>query len=92
MASQASRAEVPPPSPQPRLAQLDGVQFLNAGNTGGWDCGVGRWLAASTRCDWRSWPHISSWAGSLWRLLNEELMDPAVSAHHPDADEVGGSG
>jgi hypothetical protein len=52
---------------------------------------VGRWLVASTRCDWRSWPHISSWAGSLWRLLNEELMDPAVSAHHPDADEVGGS-
>ena len=23
------------------------------------------------------WPGISSWAGSLWRLLNEELMDPA---------------
>jgi hypothetical protein len=40
---------------------------------------------------WRRWPGISSWAGSLWRLLNEELMDPAVSAHHPDADEVGGS-
>jgi hypothetical protein len=51
---------------------------------------VGRWLAASTRCDWRRWPHISSWALSLWRLLNEELMDPAVSSHHPDADEVGG--
>ena len=41
---------------------------------------------------WRRWPGISSWAGSLWRLLNEELMDPAASAHHPDADEVGGSG
>jgi hypothetical protein len=41
---------------------------------------------------WRKWPGISSWAGSLWRLLNEELMDPAGSAHHPDADEVGGSG
>jgi hypothetical protein len=41
---------------------------------------------------WRRWPGISSWAGSLWRLLNEELMDPAVSSHHPDADELGGSG
>jgi hypothetical protein len=41
---------------------------------------------------WRTWPGISSWAGSLWRLLNEELMDPAVPSHHPDADEVGGSG
>jgi hypothetical protein len=40
---------------------------------------------------WRTWPGISSWAGSLWRLLNDELMDPAVSSHHPDADEVGGS-
>ena len=41
---------------------------------------------------WRTWPGISSWAGSLWRLLNEELMDPAGSSHHPDSDEVGGSG
>ena len=41
---------------------------------------------------WRTWPGISSWAGSLWRLLNEELMDPAASAHHPEADELGGSG
>jgi hypothetical protein len=41
---------------------------------------------------WRTWPGISSWAGSLWRLLNEELMDSAVPSHHPDADEVGGSG
>ena len=41
---------------------------------------------------WRTWPGISSWAGSLWRLLNEELMDPAVSSQHLDADEVGGSG
>ena len=41
---------------------------------------------------WRTWPGISSWAGSLWRLLNEELMDPAVSSHDSDSDEVGGSG
>lgn len=41
---------------------------------------------------WRRWPGISSWAGSLWRLLNEELMDPANSPTDPDSDEVGGSG
>ena len=41
---------------------------------------------------WRTWPGISSWAGSLWRLLNEELMDHGVSSNDPDAHEVGGSG
>jgi hypothetical protein len=41
---------------------------------------------------WRTWPRISSWAGSLWRLLNEEFMDPAVSSKDPGTDEVGGSG
>src|SRR5215217_3885434 len=41
---------------------------------------------------WRTWPGLSSWAGSLWRLLNEELMDPANSSPDLDADEVGGSG
>jgi hypothetical protein len=41
---------------------------------------------------WRRWPGISSWAGSLWRLLNEELMDPAVSPNDSGSDEVGGSG
>jgi hypothetical protein len=40
---------------------------------------------------WKTWPDISSWAGSLWRLLNEELMDPALSADHPHSGEVGGS-
>ena len=47
---------------------------------------------ASMQVFWRTWPGISSWAGSLWRLLNEELMDPAVPSNHPDSDEVGGSG
>ena len=41
---------------------------------------------------WKTWPGISSWAGSLWRLLNEDLMDPANSSTDLDADEVGGSG
>jgi hypothetical protein len=41
---------------------------------------------------WKTWPGLSSWAGSLWRLLNEEFMDQAVSADHSDSGEVGGSG
>ena len=40
---------------------------------------------------WKKWPHLSAWAGSLWRMLSEELAEP--SAPHLDAelDEVGGS-
>jgi hypothetical protein len=41
---------------------------------------------------WRTWPGIGSWAGSLWRLLDEELVDPANSSTDLDAEEVGGSG
>jgi hypothetical protein len=41
---------------------------------------------------WKRWPGLSSWAGSLWRLLNEELAEPAVSPKDTDLDEVGGSG
>jgi hypothetical protein len=41
---------------------------------------------------WKRWPGLSSWAGSLWRLLNEELAEPAVSPKDSDLDEVGGSG
>ncbi len=40
---------------------------------------------------WKTWPGLSSWAGSLWRLLNEELVDPAAPPTDPDLDEVGGS-
>jgi hypothetical protein len=40
---------------------------------------------------WRQWPHIGSWAGSLWRLLNEDIVDPAT-APSDDLDEVGESG
>jgi hypothetical protein len=46
----------------------------------------------SVQVFWKSWPGISSWAGSLWRLLNKELSDPAIAPNDPDADEVGGSG
>jgi hypothetical protein len=40
---------------------------------------------------WKKWPHLSAWAGSLWRMLSEELAEP--STPHLDAVlvEVGGS-
>jgi len=40
---------------------------------------------------WRQWPHVSSWAGSLWRLLNEDTADAAAPASD-EFDELGGSG
>jgi hypothetical protein len=39
---------------------------------------------------WRDWPHISSWAGGLWRKLNDELEPGAKPA--AEGDEIGGEG
>lgn len=41
---------------------------------------------------WMRWPQLSSWAGSLWRLLSEELSGPSAPPHDPELDEVGESG
>jgi hypothetical protein len=41
---------------------------------------------------WQSWPHISSWAGALWRRLNENLADPAQPVEESEFYEVGGEG
>jgi hypothetical protein len=35
---------------------------------------------ATLQLFWRDWPRISSWAGSLWRHLNEELAEMASPA------------
>ncbi len=40
---------------------------------------------------WRDWPHIASWAGGLWRRLNQELAEPATPAAAGEVD-TGGSG
>ena len=47
---------------------------------------------ASLQVFWRDWPNVSSWAGSLWRKLNDDLAQPARPPTDPDLDEVGGSG
>ncbi|MCL2584518.1 MAG: hypothetical protein FWE35_18895 [Streptosporangiales bacterium] len=41
---------------------------------------------------WMRWPQVSSWAGSLWGLLSEELALPATPHDDPELDEVGESG
>lgn len=41
---------------------------------------------------WRDWPELSSWAGALWRRLNEELAEPASPIKDPELDESGGGG
>jgi hypothetical protein len=40
---------------------------------------------------WKKWPHLSAWAGSLWRMLSEELAGPASPHLDGELDEVGGS-
>jgi len=41
---------------------------------------------------WMRWPRLSSWAGSLWRLLSEELSGPSTPYADAELDEVGESG
>ena len=41
---------------------------------------------------WKRWPHISAWAGSLWRMLSDELSGPAQPHRDHELDEVGESG
>lgn len=47
---------------------------------------------ATLQVFWQRWPHVSSWSGSLWRRLNEDLADAAVPAGDSDMHEVGGEG
>jgi hypothetical protein len=44
---------------------------------------------------WKKWPDLSAWAGSLWRMLSEELAGPSsphLDGELDEVDEVGGSG
>lgn len=46
---------------------------------------------ASLQVFWKDWPNLSSWAGAVWRRLNDELARPATPADS-DLDETGGGG
>ena len=41
---------------------------------------------------WQRWPQVSSWAGALWRRLNEDLVDPAKPLQESEFHEIGGEG
>ena len=41
---------------------------------------------------WKRWPGVSAWAGSLWRMLSEEIEGPSSPHLDPELDEVGESG
>lgn len=57
------------------------------------DEAVGELDTASLQMFWREWPHVSGWAGSVWRLLNTDLAAAAVPHEFgDDLDEIGGSG
>lgn len=47
---------------------------------------------AALQVFWREWPRLGSWAGALWRELNEDLAHPSSVVVDPDLDEVGGEG
>jgi hypothetical protein len=48
--------------------------------------------ATTLQVFWRDWPRVSSWAGQLWRRLNEDLETPGTPVRDLDLDEVGGEG
>ncbi len=48
--------------------------------------------ATTLQVFWKRWPDVSAWAGSLWRLLSEEMSGPASPHLDPELDEIGESG
>jgi hypothetical protein len=47
---------------------------------------------ATLQLFWQRWPQVSSWSGSLWRRLNEDLADAAAPSGDSDMRDVGGEG
>ena len=47
---------------------------------------------ATLQLFWRDWPRLSSWAGALWRRLNDDLAEAAAAPEDPELDEIGGEG
>jgi len=41
---------------------------------------------------WMQWPQMSAWAGSLWRLLSEEMAGPSSPHDESELYEIGESG
>ena len=48
--------------------------------------------ATTLQVFWMKWPDLSAWAGSLWRMLCEDMSEPSSPYQDQDLDEAGGSG
>ena len=72
------------------LDALSGLDEVAAGLTA--EEAVAQLDDATLQVFWRDWPNLSSWAGGLWRRLNDDLAEPARPPQDPDLDEVGESG
>jgi hypothetical protein len=40
---------------------------------------------------WLKWPGLAQWAGSLWKMLSDDMAGPGSPHSDPELDEVGGS-
>jgi hypothetical protein len=47
---------------------------------------------ATLQLFWQRWPHVGKWAGTLWRLLDEELAEAATPQDASEHHDTGGSG
>jgi hypothetical protein len=47
---------------------------------------------ATLQLFWQRWPHVGKWAGTLWRLLDQELADAAMPHEESEHHDLGGSG
>ena len=47
---------------------------------------------ATLQVFWQRWPHVASWAGALWRLLNADVAEAATPFEESETHEVGGEG
>lgn len=71
------------------LNAIEEIDRIAAGSTA--EEAVDAFDEATLQVFWQRWPQVSSWAGSLWRRLNETLADAAMPADSSE-HEVGGEG
>jgi hypothetical protein len=67
-------------------------EFERVSETATPDQAAGAFDEATLQVFWQRWPHISSWAGALWRRLNADLADAAVPQEESEFHDVGGEG
>ena len=47
---------------------------------------------ATLQLFWQRWPHVGSCAGTLWRMLDQDLADAATPHEDSEHHDLGGSG